>query len=46
MNINELLQQKNITKYKLSKISGVSFTTLEFIRHNIKEAEAWVAEKE
>ena len=28
MNINELLEQKNITKYKLSKISGVPQTTI------------------
>lgn len=31
MNINDLLEQKNITKYKLSKISGVSFTTISEI---------------
>jgi len=31
MNINEILQQKNITKYKLSKISGVPFTTISEI---------------
>ena len=31
MNINELLKQKNITKYKLSKISGVPFTTISEI---------------
>ena len=31
MYINELLQQKNITKYKLSKISGVPFTTISEI---------------
>ena len=34
MNINELLLQKNITKYKLSKISGVSFTTISEITTN------------
>ena len=28
MNINDLLEEKNITKYKLSKISGVPFTTI------------------
>jgi len=28
MNINELLKQKNITKYKLSKVSGVPQTTI------------------
>ena len=31
MNINELLLQKTITKYKLSKISGVPFTTISEI---------------
>jgi len=31
MNINELLQQKKITKYKLSKISDVPFTTISEI---------------
>ena len=31
MDINELLQQKNITKYRLSKISGVPFTTVSEI---------------
>ena len=31
MNINELIKQKNITKYKLSKISGVPFTTISEI---------------
>jgi DNA-binding Xre family transcriptional regulator len=29
--INDLLEQKNITKYKLSKISGVPFTTVSEI---------------
>ena len=28
MNINDILAQKNMTKYKLSKISGVPFTTV------------------
>lgn len=28
MNINDFLKQKNMTKYKLSKVSGVSFTTI------------------
>ena len=28
MNINELLEQKNITKYRLSKLSGVPQTTI------------------
>ena len=28
MNLNDLLEQKNITKYKLSKTSGVPFTTI------------------
>lgn len=31
MNINEFLKQKNITKYQLSKISGVPFTTISDI---------------
>ena len=31
MDINSLLQQKNITKYKLSKTSGVAFTTVSEI---------------
>ena len=31
MNINELLIQNNMTKYKLSKVSGVSFTTISEI---------------
>jgi transcriptional regulator with XRE-family HTH domain len=31
MNINALLEQKNLTKYKLSKISGVPFTTVSEI---------------
>jgi len=31
MNLNDLLQQKNMTKYKLSKISGVPFTTVSEI---------------
>jgi len=31
MNINSLLQQKNLTKYKLSKISGVPFTIISDI---------------
>ncbi|HBN85014.1 MAG TPA: XRE family transcriptional regulator [Clostridiales bacterium] len=31
MNLNNLLEQKNMTKYKLSKISGVSFTTISEI---------------
>lgn len=31
MNINELLKQKNMTKYKLSKRSGVPFTTVSEI---------------
>jgi len=29
--LNELLEQKNMTKYKLSKISGVPFTTISEI---------------
>ena len=28
MNINRLLKNKNITKYKLSKLSGIPYTTL------------------
>ena len=43
MNINELLQQKNLTKYKLSKISGVPFTTISEIttgKSNIKNCTA------
>ena len=39
MNINDILQQKNMTKYKLSKISGVAFTTVSEIttgKTNIK----------
>ena len=31
MNINDFLQEKNITKYRLSKISGVPFTTISDI---------------
>ena len=31
MNINHLLYQKNLTKYKLSKISGVPFTVISEI---------------
>ena len=31
MNINELLEQKNMTKYKLAKLSGISFTTVSEI---------------
>ncbi|MCL1808633.1 MAG: helix-turn-helix transcriptional regulator [Clostridiales bacterium] len=31
MNINELLKQKGITKYRLSKTSGVPFTTISEI---------------
>ena len=31
MNINDLLEQKDITKYKLSKMSGVPFTTVSEI---------------
>jgi transcriptional regulator with XRE-family HTH domain len=31
MNINDLLKQKNLTKYRLSKISGVPFTTVSEI---------------
>lgn len=31
MDINDLLKQKNMTKYKLSKISGVPFTTISEI---------------
>jgi len=31
MNINELLEQKDITKYRLSKVSGVPFTTISDI---------------
>ena len=31
MTINDLLQQKNMTKYKLSKSSGVAFTTVSEI---------------
>ena len=31
MNINDILQKKNITKYRLSKISGVPFTTISDI---------------
>ena len=43
MNINELLRQKNLTKYKLSKISGVPFTTISEIttgKSNIKNCTA------
>ena len=39
MNINELLRQKNLTKYQLSKVSGVPFTTISEIttgKSNIK----------
>jgi len=31
MNINDLLEEKEITKYKLSKISGVPYTTISDI---------------
>ena len=31
MNINDLLEQKNLTKYMLSKINGVPFTTISEI---------------
>ncbi len=31
MNINTLLAQKNMTKYRLSKLSGVPFTTVSEI---------------
>ena len=31
MNINDILAQKEMTKYKLSKISGVAFTTISEI---------------
>jgi len=31
MDINDILQQKNMTKYKLSKASGVAFTTVSEI---------------
>ena len=31
MNMNSLLEQKNMTKYRLSKISGVPFTTISEI---------------
>ncbi|MDR1069090.1 MAG: helix-turn-helix transcriptional regulator [Clostridiales Family XIII bacterium] len=31
MNINDLLTQKNLTKYKLSKISGIPFATISDI---------------
>jgi len=31
MNVSDILKQKNMTKYKLSKISGVSFTTISEI---------------
>ena len=33
MNINDLLKQKNITKYQLSKKSGVPYTTINDICH-------------
>ena len=31
MNINELLKQKNLTKYRLSKLSGIPFATISDI---------------
>jgi transcriptional regulator with XRE-family HTH domain len=31
MDLNDLLEQKNMTKYKLSKVSGVPFTTISEI---------------
>ena len=31
MNLNDLLKQKNMTKYRLSKVSGVPFTTVSEI---------------
>jgi len=31
MNLNDLLKQKNMTKYKLSKISGIPFSTISDI---------------
>ena len=43
MNINELLKQKNITKYKLSKNSSVPFSTISDIstgKTNIKNCSA------
>jgi transcriptional regulator with XRE-family HTH domain len=43
MNINELLRHKNLTKYRLSKMSGVSFTTISEItagKSNIKNCTA------
>jgi transcriptional regulator with XRE-family HTH domain len=39
MNLNTVIEQKNITKYKLAKISGVPFTTISEIttgKSNIK----------
>jgi len=43
MNINKLLEQKNITKYRLSKKSGIPHTTINDIcnnRVNIKKCSA------
>ena len=43
MDINKLLEQQNITKYKLSKMSGVPFTTISEIttgKSNIKNCTA------
>ena len=43
MNLNDLLKQKNITKYKLSKTSGIPFATISDIstgKTNIKNCSA------
>ena len=48
MNINDLLEQKNITKYKLSKISGVPYATVSDIctgKAEIKQCAAYTLYK-
>ena len=44
MNINNLLKQKNITKYRLSKNSGVPHTTINDICNNRVSIEKCSAE--
>ncbi len=44
MNFNDLLKQKNITKYRLSKISGVPFTTISDISTGKTQIEKCSAE--
>jgi DNA-binding Xre family transcriptional regulator len=44
MNINDILIQKNITKYRLSKISGVPFSTISDICTNKARIEKCAAD--